>query len=172
MRGLSERLARGEESAFAELYDACADRLFTFVTARSGSRELAADVVQSTFLRLVKSRRRLRKVESPVAYAFQIARNELARHVTRPANVNCQPLEAAHNVVDFRWHDGVDDADTAAALLLRLDDVAREVVELKLYAGLTFEEVAAATGQPVGTVATRYRRAIESLRGWLKKQYR
>lgn len=172
MRRLPERLARGEESAFAEFYDACADRLFAFAAARTGSRELAADVVQNAFLRLVKSRRRLRQVESPVAYVFQIARNELARHATRPANVNLQPIDAADDVIDFRWRDGVDDADTAAALLDRLDSAAREIVELKLYAGLTFEEVAAATGQPVGTVATRYRRAIESLRGWLEKQYR
>ena len=172
MRGLAERLAKGEESAFAEFYDACADRLFAFATARTGSPELAADVVQNAFLRLVKSRRRLRKVESPVAYVFQIAQNELARHATRQANDNSQPLDAADEVVDFRWRDGVDDADTAAALLDRLDSTAREIVELKLYAGLTFGEVAEATGQPVGTVATRYRRAVESLRGWLDKQYR
>lgn len=172
MRGLPERLARGEESAFAELYDACADRLFAFATARTGSRELAAEIVQNTFLRLVKSRHRLRKVESPVAYVFQIARNELARHATRQTNDNPQSLAAADDVVDFRWRDGVDDADTAAALLNRLESAAREIVELKVYAGLTFEEVAEATGQPVGTVATRYRRALESLRGWLEKQYR
>jgi RNA polymerase sigma-70 factor (ECF subfamily) len=172
LQGLSERLARGEESAFAELYDACADRLFAFAMSRSGSHELAADVVQSTFLRLVKSRRRLRKVESPVAYLFQIARNELARQASRGANRNSQPLESADSVADFRWRDGVDDADTASAVLDRLDSVAREIVELKIYGGLTFEEIAATTGQPMGTVATRYRRALESVRDWLEKQYR
>lgn len=172
MQGLPERMARGEESAFAEFYDACADRLFAFATARTGSREVAADVVQNAFLRLVKSRRRLHKVESPVAYVFQIVRNELSRHATRKAIENSQPLDAADDMVDFRWRDGVDDADTAAALLDRLDSTAREIVELKLYAALTFEEIAEATGQPVGTVATRYRRAVESLRGWLDKQYR
>lgn len=172
MRGLPERLARGEESAFAEFYDACADRLFAFATARTGSRELAAEVVQNTFLRLVKSRQRLRKVESPIAYVFQIARNELARLATRQANDHSQPLDAADAVVDYRWRDGVDNTDAAEALLNRLESAAREIVELKLYAGLTFEEVAEATGQPVGTVATRYRRALESLRGWLEKQYR
>ena len=172
VRGLSERLARGEESAFAEFYDACADRLFAFVAARTDSPEIAADIVQTAFLRLVKSRRRLRDVESPVAYMFQIARNELARHATRPANDSTQRLDAAADVVDSRWRDGVDEADTAAALLDRLDPAAREIVELKIYAGLTFEEVAEAIGLPVGTVATRYRRALQSLRGWLEKQYR
>lgn len=172
MQGLSERLAAGEESAFAELYDACADRLFAYAKSRSGLHEVAADIVQSSFLRLVKRRRRLRKVESPVAYVFQIARNELVRQAKRPANKNSQPLEAAENVVDSRWRDGVDDADTALAVLDRLDSMAREIVELKIYGGLTFEEIAAITGQPLGTVATRYRRALESVRDWLEKQYR
>lgn len=172
MQRLSERLASGDERAFAELYDACADRLFAFAAARTRSPDLAADVVQSAFLRLVKSRRRLRAVDSPVAYLFQILRNELARHATRQASDRHQPLSEELDVVDPRWRDGVDDADAAAALLARLDPGSREVVELKLYAGLTFEEVAEATGQPVGTAATRYRRAVESLRGWLEKQYR
>jgi RNA polymerase sigma-70 factor (ECF subfamily) len=172
LQRLSERLASGDESAFAELYDACVDRLFAYAKSRSGSHELAADVLQSSFLRLVKSRRRLRKVESPVAYLFQIARNELARQVNRRADRNSQPLESAGSVPDFRWRDGVDDADTACAVLGRLESAAREIVELKIYGGLTFEEIAATTGQPMGTVASRYRRALESLRDWLEKQYR
>ena len=48
----------------------------------------------------------------------------------------------------------------------------REIVELKIYAGLTFEEIAKVTGLQAATVATRYRRALLSLRPWLEKQYR
>jgi RNA polymerase sigma-70 factor (ECF subfamily) len=48
----------------------------------------------------------------------------------------------------------------------------REIVELKIYGGLAFREIADVTGLPQGTVATRYRRALESLRGWVTKQYR
>jgi DNA-directed RNA polymerase specialized sigma24 family protein len=50
---------------------------------RLGCRETASDVVQSAFLRAVKSRRRFRGVENPVAYMFQIARNEAAREMRR-----------------------------------------------------------------------------------------
>ena len=80
-RKLAARLARGDEAAFAELYDACADRLHGYVAARLGSRDAASDVVQASFLRAVKSRRRFRGVENPIAYMFQIARNEALRSV-------------------------------------------------------------------------------------------
>jgi RNA polymerase sigma-70 factor (ECF subfamily) len=65
-----------------------------------------------------------------------------------------------------------EDAEVAAAALARLDDDAREVVEMKIYGGLTFREIAGVTRLPQGTVATQYRRALESLRGWLAKQMR
>ena len=54
---LAARLARGEEAAFADLYDACADRLHHYLTGRLGSADRAADVLQSTFVRVVQSRR-------------------------------------------------------------------------------------------------------------------
>lgn len=47
MQSLAARLARGEESAFAELYDACADRLHNYLAGRLGSRDRADDVLQS-----------------------------------------------------------------------------------------------------------------------------
>jgi DNA-directed RNA polymerase specialized sigma24 family protein len=43
---------------------------------------------------------------------------------------------------------------------------------VKIFGGLTFREIADVAGLPQGTVATRYRRALESLRGWLAKQLR
>ena len=58
MQDLAARLARGDEAAFADLYDACADRLHRYLMARLGSREVAADVLQTAFLRAVKSRGR------------------------------------------------------------------------------------------------------------------
>jgi RNA polymerase sigma-70 factor (ECF subfamily) len=168
---LAERLAGGEDAAFAELYDACAERLFAFATVRLGSRELAADVVQATFLRVVKSRRQFRRVENPTAYVFQVARNELKRFLGKKQRRN-EAVVDVREVVDFRDRECADDAEAAMVALGRLEQADREVVELKLYGGLTFQEIAAATGLPPGTVATKYRRALESLRGWLGRQYR
>src|SRR3954465_13124661 len=80
MKPLAARLAAGEESAFAELYDACADRLHRYLSWQMDSRDAAADVLQQAFLRAVSSRRKFGKVENPVAYLFQIARNEAVRY--------------------------------------------------------------------------------------------
>ena len=166
------RLARGEEAAFAELYDACADRLHHYLTARLGSRDAASDVLQSAFLRAVKSRRQFRDVENPVAYLFQIARNEAMRWAKRRRG-NDRPLTADEIFKASGDAFGQqDDVEVVATALGRLTVEDRELVELKVFAGLTFREIADVTGLPQGTVATRFRRAIESMRPWLAKQMR
>jgi RNA polymerase sigma-70 factor (ECF subfamily) len=168
---LAARLARGEEAAFAQLYDTCADRLHHYVAVRLGSSPAAADVVQNTFLRAVKSRRRFRSVENPIAYLFQVARNEATRALSRPT-VFERPIGSYDDFVESDACGSSDDADMVAAALLRLHADDRELVELKIFGGLTFREIADVTGMPQATVATRYRRALESLRPWLAKQFR
>jgi RNA polymerase sigma-70 factor (ECF subfamily) len=172
MHELAARLARGDEAAFAELYDACAHRLHHYVAVRLGSRGAADDVVQSAFLRAVKSRRRFRGVENPVAYMFQIARNEALRAFKRRRDIRrvllADELFSAAGEIQTEQ----EDVEVVMAALGRLDADDRELVELKIFAGLTFREIAEVAGMPQGTVATRYRRALESLRGWLAKQFR
>jgi RNA polymerase sigma-70 factor (ECF subfamily) len=169
MQELGARLARGEEAAFAELYDSCADRLHHYVAVRVGSREAASDVVQNAFLRAVRSRRRFRAVENPVAYMFQIARNEAARAAKRR---HPQALKSDELFAECDLPGQQDDVEVAVAALARLDTDDRELVELKIFGGLTFREIAEVTGLPQGTVATRYRRALDSLRPWLARQCR
>lgn len=168
---LAIRLARGEDSAFVELYDACADRLHRYAAVRLRSREAASDVVQTVFMRAVKSRGQFRNVESPAAYLFQIARNEVARAGVKQQRRE-QPLAEELYAKHEDSCDRGADADAAIVALARLDAMDREFVELKLFAGLTFREIAQLSRQPPGTVATRYRRALESLRGWLEQQFR
>src|SRR4051812_16221257 len=80
---LAARLARGEEAAFTELYDSAAERRDHYLTVRLGSRDAASDVLQTAFLRAVKSRKHFHRVENPLAYLFQIARNEAERAAKR-----------------------------------------------------------------------------------------
>ena len=76
MNELGQRLARGEPTAFAELYDHCADRCHHYLTVFLGSRDAADDVLQETFVRLVRNRGKLGGVENLPAYLFVAARNE------------------------------------------------------------------------------------------------
>lgn len=169
MQSLGTRLARGDEAAFAELYDATADRLYRFLTIRLGSRESAADVLQATFLRAVEKKRHFAKVDTPAAYLFRIAANESGRALSKKRRSKIEPA-SLDMIASSDSGLEQEDAEIIASALARLEERDRELVELKVYAGLTFREIAEALEMPQGTVATRYRRAIATLRPWITRQ--
>jgi DNA-directed RNA polymerase specialized sigma24 family protein len=91
------------------------------------SRDAASDVLQIAFLRAVKSRRRFKKVENPVAYLFQIGRNEAMRWAKRH-RILSRPL-AAHEILAASGNafGQQDDAEIVTAALGRLS---RRIVSL------------------------------------------
>jgi RNA polymerase sigma-70 factor, ECF subfamily len=173
MATLQARLARGEPAAFAELYDACADRVGHYLLVRLGSWADADDALQETFLRLARTRERLADVENLEAYVITIARNEAARLAAgKTSRQRTQESLTAEKL--FRFDSGDADArenaETVAAALQRLEPDLREVVELKTFSGLTFQQISQATGLPQGTAATRYRSALAKMRAWFARQ--
>jgi RNA polymerase sigma-70 factor (ECF subfamily) len=60
-----------------------------------------------------------------------------------------------------------EDAQAVRAALERLPDEQRALVNLAYYEGLTHSEIAALTGVPLGTIKTRLRAAMTTLRGVL-----
>ena len=175
MDTLGKRLAQGDRAAFAELYDACADRLLHYLLVILGSKEDAEDALQETFVRLAGNCKRLAKVENLTAYTFTIARNEALRLAGRRKD----PKSLAAMAQMQRLYENVQNndpraderAEAAAMALDRLEPELREVVELKHFAGLTFREIADVTACPQGTVATRYRTALEKMRSILAKDW-
>ena len=59
--------------------------------------------------------------------------------------------------------------DSVIAAVNELPADHREVVVLRIYAGLTFAQIAAITCEPLPTVASRYRRSLERLKQQLEK---
>jgi RNA polymerase sigma-70 factor (ECF subfamily) len=167
-------LASGDVAAFAELYDACAGRVHRYLVARLGSRSDAEDVLQEVFVRLARARKRLGGVANLGAYVLAVARNEAARLAARRARDACSETILADEVV--LCEAAADDrgaretAEWVRAALGRLEPALREIVELKIYAGLTFQEISEVTGLPQGTAATRYRKALEKMRSQLARQ--
>ncbi|MEX0641647.1 MAG: sigma-70 family RNA polymerase sigma factor, partial [Pirellulales bacterium] len=126
----------------------------------------ADDVVQETFVRLARSRKKLAKVENLTAYVFTVARHEAARIQKRRSReiraLAAKPADESQTAAD-------EASELVTAALARLPIEQREIVELKAYAGLTLREIADVTGLPPGTVATRYRAALARLRDWLSR---
>jgi len=125
--------------------------------------------------RLARCRRKLAKVDNLDAYVFAIARNEAARlAASRARRRRAQQPLGGEELFCASPGDGEarEAAEIVAAALRQLSVELREVVELKTYAGLTFQQISQTTGLPQGTVATRYRSALARMNSWIVNRLR
>jgi RNA polymerase sigma-70 factor, ECF subfamily len=162
-------LADGRASAFEQLYDAAAQRLYAFALWLTGSQEDAADVVAETMVRVAEQRHRLRAVWDPRAWLLTVSRRLSLDVLRRRSRRPLEPIEAAELVTapDDDPARAVD-AHRVSALLATLPSHHREVVYLRHYADCTFADIGRVAGVPTFTAASRYRLAIRRLRRLLE----
>lgn len=157
----------------AKLYDRHAQGLFTHALTITRDRAMAEDAVHAAFERLC--RRSPASVDDPAAYVFAAVRMSAVELCRRRARSRAAGrIEVPDSVVDLTASPAARaiERERAASVAAALEDLSgeqREVVVLRLYAGLTFAQIAAVLGEPLPTVASRYRRSLDLLRGCLEK---
>lgn len=155
------------------VYDAHASGLFHYLATITKTETDARDLLQELFVKLAKGDGARARNEKAFLYrmAHNVAIDWLRRRRTRQDSE-----ERLQKELESTRQDATD-PDTA--LLARgfeeamktLPDEQRTVAQLKLWDGLTFEEIAEAQGIPLNTAASRYRYAIEKLRSLLRPLY-
>ena len=162
-------LRRDDMQALELIWDAYGARLHGFLVALLRSHAEAEDVLQDLFVRMAAKRRVMAEARSLCAYVFAMARNGAAEHCrTRRPD---ETADAAANMQLAAVDPGDENAldpETVERALATLPAEQREVVVLKLYREMTFEEIGEALGISLNTAASRYRYALEKLRDYLK----
>ena len=75
-----ERLRHGDESVFDEVFDALNPRLLAFLERMTRQRQVAEDLLEETWLRLVANANQLRADTNLVAWLYTVARNLFVSH--------------------------------------------------------------------------------------------
>lgn len=167
---LGQRLATGDQEAFAALYDRLALRLLRTAATLTGSVPEAEDVVHDLFVELARGRARLAEVTDLEAYVFTMLRHAVSRRRRRAA-VGRRAVETLSAAARESGRLAVEPAaiadDGLARAVAALPRPQREVLALKFDGGLTFAEIAVVVGASINTVASRYRYALEKLRAVL-----
>ncbi len=127
----------------------------------------AEDVVQEAFIRFWKHQREL--PGEPIALLVTSVRRaalDLARRETRRTAREERAVEGEDGFAPLfdAALDGDDRRDAIEAALRRLPAEQREVLVLKIWGELTFDEIARQLGIPPNTAASRYRYALAALR--------
>lgn len=155
----------GPGLALVDTYRRVAPAMFRQALLLLGDQGAAEDVVQEAFLRTWRRRDRLRDAHGLDGYLVTAARNLALDHLRWRAHRATQDTgEGRDPFVVPRAEEAAADAERLSNALRRLPLEQREVVLLHLTEGLTFPEIAARTGAPVGTVNSRYRYGLTRLR--------
>jgi len=141
------------------LYDQHGPALMAYARGFVPDAAAAEDVVHQVFLRLLSAE--LTMPDAPVAYVYRAVRNAALN--ARRSGLRLTKLDPQSSV--FRHRGGNQEAALALEkALAELPEEQREVVVMRMWSGLTLEEIAAAAGAPLNTIASRYRYALEKLR--------
>jgi RNA polymerase sigma-70 factor, ECF subfamily len=140
------------------LYDQHGPALMAYACGFLTDAAAAEDVVHQVFLRLLSAERTMS--DAPVAYVYRSVRNA-ALNAWRSGR-KLTELDPQSNV--FRHRDGNQEAALALEKALAgLLEEQCEVVVMRVWSGLTLEEIAAAVGAPLNTIASRSSTAGETL---------
>jgi RNA polymerase sigma-70 factor, ECF subfamily len=163
---LVEAVRARDESAMATLYDRYSSLVYAVALRVLGDTGAAEDVLQEIFLQLWRKPAAFDSARGSMgAWLSVIARNRSIDALRKR-----RPETDFEDVVLSVEPDFADDADRGRALgkirlaMGTMPPAQKSAVEMAFFEGLTHSEIAEKTGEPLGTIKTRIRTALLSLR--------
>ncbi len=169
---LIQRLKRREAEAMGELYDRFGKIAFAVIVRIVRNSAVAEDLLQETFLKVWNRIEGFDDARSSLGpWVLTIARNRAIDYLrstdSRMAQNSCdlEKLERPRFFTDFEANYLSDDRiRTIRQAFTKLSENQRKVLELAYFEGLSQSEMAARLAEPLGTVKTWVRTALQLLR--------
>jgi RNA polymerase sigma factor (sigma-70 family) len=181
------RAGLGDRAAFATLYERTSPHLFAVVLRINRDRAQAEDILQEVYVNVWRAASSFDAAQSqPLTWLTRIARNRaidsLRRSRTQPQTQSPGSTLGGTDAEDDCVYDTVADSAPGPLDLLsraadarsldtcmeQLSTLQRQSVALAFFHGLSHAEVAEQLRQPLGTVKSWLRRALQSLKSCLQ----
>ena len=153
-------------------------RLLRYLVHLSGDHDLAKDLFQETWVRVMERGHQYDGRGEFRTWLFTVARNITLDHFRRKRPVSLdglledehhaglEPVDPGPSVLEsMARHDQVERVNAA---LLKIPGEYRETVVLRFQEGLSLEEISTVTKMPLGTVKSRLYRGLNLLMNQLK----
>lgn len=163
---LMNRLRSGDGTALGELYNGMCKPVFFYALRLLGDYDAAEDVMQDTFVTLMRKSSLFRAQDKGRAWIFTIAKNlvvDMQRRQSRSDALTVVHTLPGADDFTIRSDIGID----ALQMLDGLSPREKNIVLLRLLGDMTLTEVAAELHIPKGTVFWTYNNAVKKMR----KQY-
>jgi RNA polymerase sigma-70 factor (ECF subfamily) len=167
----------GSDEAYRALLEAYGSGLVGYFYRNTGSRNEADDLVQETFLHLVRGLRNYKEEERFEVWLYRLARNLLVDYWRKHKMVHAvdvgkddseewMPELPANR--DIREPSDMlmekEMGDELQKALMKLSSDQRETILMRYFSELSFEEIAEMSGVPLGTALARVHRGLKTLK--------
>jgi RNA polymerase sigma-70 factor, ECF subfamily len=178
----STEIARGLRRRDPDLLDRLIEqyqhRLFRYLVHWTGRRELAEDLFQETWIRVLERGHQFNDKYAFSTWLFAVARNLAIDHMRRKRPASLDGLlddgETPFDVPETGRASALDmtlqreQTEQIAAGMQHLPAEYREALTLRFQEGMSLEEIASVARVPLGTVKSRVYRGLSALEPWLK----
>lgn len=170
---------KGNESALAELIKRNQKDLFSFIFYKVMDEELANDIFQDTFMKIIVSLKEGRYNDDGkfILWAKRIAHNLIIDHY-RLKNKHIKISETTYENEEFSIFDLIRESeeniedrlisqqiyDDLMRMVVFLPENQQEVIKLRFFDGLSFKEIAEQTNTSINTTLGRVRYALINMR--------
>lgn len=171
VRQCAHRVRENRSATIGSLYDLTAQRLVRFAVTITRSQHDAEDAVHSSLARVSETPELLLRAQQPWHYLLQMVRND-ALQILRRRKPTTQ-ISGVHDLITRSPIDQLQQQETHQAVwkaLSRLPVEQSEIVVLKIWEELTFQQMSEVLEIPLATASSRYRYALEKLAVYLRQQ--
>lgn len=172
----------GDNRAFDELLSRNEVKLFTYILFMVHDQEVANDVFQETFVKVISKLQKHQYVPNGKfgAWCMRIAHNVMmdmyresrSKRIIDPNENNDLSNIGGDSLLDGNAEDALVNSQVLSdvkKMMNQLPDLQREVVYMRYYQQLSFKEIAEATGVSINTSLGRMRYALLNLRRMAKE---
>jgi len=168
---IQKKFLDDDPSALELVYEHFGKRLYGYLVSILRSRSDAEEVLNELFMKVAVKREQVGKSDNLRVYLFAIARN-MAYEMCRKRSSQKETLSVYAEYLELcddaagRWNE--EELVAARKAVDSLPEEQREVVVLKIFEEMTFDEIAELLRISQNTAASRYRYAIEKMKDQMK----
>lgn len=177
---LVQQYIEGNEAALSTLIERHQSRIFGFIYSKLNDRDLADDIFQDTFIKVIKTLKTKSYNEEGkfLPWVMRIAHNLIIDHYRKDKKMPMNRETETYSIFEF-----IKDSSSniegqmiteqvendLKKMILELPDDQKEVLVMRMYEDLSFKEISEKTGVSINTALGRMRYAIMNLRKVMEK---
>lgn len=165
---IMEAVKSGDLQQASVLFERYNKRIFNFLARMAMDRELAEDLTQNVFLRIIKYRNSYREGARFQSWIYQVARNVFSDHYQAHKNKFSDFVDVekvSDHLQDPEENEAVDEREKLLQRsMAMLNEEQRELLVLTRFQHMKYEEVAVIMDTTVANIKVKVHRAIAKLR--------